>query len=845
MNSLDIDPHNLATLIADEDDDLSVPIESTPQPRDTSFEIASAFLKMLDSARNSWEFRTFDDVVLPDRSKRKDPKLTTTIRRSLKQAVAELKRMNAHGAGVFVTINRTDGKGRTAENVTDVQAFFADTDGADIQPLLVLKPHIVVESSPGKWHLYWLVNDCELSRFKPIQSAIAEKFGTDKSVCDLPRVMRLPGFLHNKQEPFSSTFAPEFMDPKRKPYTVQEVVEGLNLQLHASKGQATNVLGILDEMPEPLRKFDLEPNTAFNRPPPPAETMRAALQHLANRNYFEHRSGTSEDADGRILEIGWIETGMALKAAYDDEVGLDLWGITHTDERARNDAPGQWASFAPEARAGDVTIGTIIKAAKDAGFPFNLATQLGSAVSPTGDAEQFTGHGADVWNGKKFAEMFRRKLLHIHETGEWLLFSPEQGWVAAPPGEAERAAKEVIRALSDEAAERWKANPADPVVKELLKHVERASVAKNLHSMIDMAKSEPGMTVQLAEFDTDPMLLGVANGVLDLTNGVLLPVSPEVLVSKRCNVVYDPSATCPRFDRFILEVLPDPDVCLFMLRLMGYCLTGRVDEQVFAFLYGHGANGKSVFVEAVAWLLGDYARKIQTEMLMQQQRNSQGPSPDIVSLKGMRFVYANETEEGRHLAESRVKDMTGGDTLTGRVPYGKADITFRPTHKLIVVGNHKPEISDTSFGMWRRVALTPFDQTIPEANRDPKLLETLKGEGSGILNRMLAGLRMLRKSGLQIPAKITAATAAYRDEQDILGDWIGERCNAGTGCSEKKGVLYADYKEWADRNGHKPLAQGRLTRRLVERGFKRAADNRTILGIALTRAGALGLGRNV
>ena len=181
----------------------------------------------------------------------------------------------------------------------------------------------------------------------------------------------------------------------------------------------------------------------------------------------------------------------------------------------------------------------------------------------------------------------------------------------------------------------------------------------------------------------------------------------------------------------------------FLQRLIGYCLTGDVGRQVFAFFYGHGANGKSVFIELIAWLLGDYAHKVPTEMLMHHQRNRQGPSPDIVSLKGRRFIYANETEEGRRLAEARVKDFTGGDTLTGRAPYGKADITLRPTHKLFVVGNHKPEITDTSIGMWRRVRLIPFDQTIAEAKRDPKLLETLKSEGSGILNGLLLGLEGL------------------------------------------------------------------------------------------------------
>lgn len=600
-------------------------------------------------------------------------------------------------------------------------------------------------------------------------------------------------------------------------------------RVRAAQGNRIPALSARPQLPADLK---LVSNTVPKIDSPPVEKMREMLQHLSARNCFAERNEVTNDETGRIVTVGWRECGMALKAAYGDEVGLELWGETHIDERARTDAPTQWASFAAEARAGDVTVRTLIKAAKDTGFTFGAV----SAVLPGITGEEPPADVGDVKNGRLFAEMFRKQLLHIHETGEWLHFHPQQGWVAASPGEVDRAAKEVLSALGEKAAEAFKtAKPNDPAVKELMRHISRTSDAPRLNAMIEVAKSEPGMTVRLNEFDSDPMLLGVANGVLDLRKGTLLPVSPEVLVSKRCAVAFDPSAACPRFEQFMREVQPDPDVRLFLQRFLGYCLTGLVVEHLFLFLFGLGANGKSVFVELLAWLLGDYGRKIATEMLMHHQRNPAGPSPDIVSLKGLRLAYANETEEGRRLAEAHVKDMTGGDTLTGRVPYGKAAITFDPTHKLIVSGNHKPEIIDTSFGMWRRVALTPFEVTIPEADRDPKLLEKLKREGSGILNRMLAGLREYQENGLQIPQQIAGATAAYRDEQDIIGEWIRENCNTGAGSSAHKHALYHDYTAWCDANGHKPLAQGRLTRRLNDRNFRLAPDKRTVHGLARKR----------
>lgn len=486
-----------------------------------------------------------------------------------------------------------------------------------------------------------------------------------------------------------------------------------------------------------------------------------------------------------------------------------------------SDFDAVWSSYDPN-RPNAITYGTLNHLARAHGYVSTLVANV-----------QFDGKGADVANGKLFADTYRHRLLHVHETGEWLQFDPQSGWLKTAPREEERAAKAVVQFLRDEAARQLAAGVEEEKIRKLIRHIENSSRAPNLRAMIEMAKSEPGMTRQASEFDADPMLLGVSNGVLNLRNGQLRLPSPDLMVSKRCNVGYDSSATCPRFDQFMLEIQPYPDVRAFLQRLAGYWLTGDTSAQMFAFLFGTGCNGKSVFTELMAWLLGDYARKIATELLMQHQRNPQGPSPDIVALKGARLAYASETEEGQRIAAARIKELTGGDTLSGRVPYGKADICFQPTHKLLIVGNHKPEISDTSHGMWRRVMLLGFEQTIPAGNRDTHLLEKLKAEGPGILNWALAGLRAWRASGLQPPASVRDATASYRDDQDTLGEWLTERCQVGTSFTAAKHKVYLDYTHWAKTNGHAPMSQSRLTRRLNERGCKLQPDKRTIVGAAL------------
>lgn len=759
--------------------------------------LAVSFLRLLDADRTRWEFRTFDDT-------KNNPALTKKYSGDLADNWNELAALNAKGAGIFVVINPTDGMGQKAENVTGVAALFADTDGAPLEPLLKLKPHIVVQSSQGKWHVYWRVEGCPKEQFKPFQAAIAKQYGTDSAVCDLPRVMRLPGFFHNKATPFLTSLDADKCNAMQPPYSGQEIIDGLVLQIDCADKQPAKTSPVSMAI-----LHDAHPETVEN-----IARVKAMLEAIpADCGRDEWRQIV-----WAILSTGWTCA---------EEIARN-WSLSVPDKFSETDFSNLVRDYKP---TGGIGFGTLV----------HHARQHGWVEQDT--VEHFTGYGADVANGKLYAEMHRGKLLFVHETNEVLRFDETRGYLAASPNEEDRAAKVVLAKLREKAADAFKQAADDPKTKRLIAHAERTSKLPSLRAMIEMAKSEPGMTVSIKEFDADPFLLGVANGVLDLRSQKLLPVSPELLVSKRCNVAYDLGAAYPLFQRFLSEVQPDPDMQAFLQRWTGYCLTGSAVEQKFTFLHGGGANGKSVFVELLAWLLGDYARKVATEMLMQHQRSPQGPSPDIVALKGARMVYANETEEGRRLAEARVKDMTGGDTLTGRVPYGKADIIFSPTHKLVVVGNHRPEITDQSMGMWRRVALVPFDVTIPDAQRDARLLEKLKAEGPGILNWALEGLRQWQSGGLALPRKIEAATAAYRDEQDIIGEWLNAHCNTGAGHAAKKDAVYCAYRNWALHNGHNPLAQGRLTRRLSERGYKPLPDKRTLGGLSLNDEGVKWGGR--
>ena len=464
-------------------------------------------------------------------------------------------------------------------------------------------------------------------------------------------------------------------------------------------------------------------------------------------------------------------------------------------------------------------------------FMAHKAGALGSAVN----SEQLEEGQRDIRNAKAFARANIDKLLFIHDTGDYLQFQ-KTGWAKAKFGFEMQLAQAVLAGYFQDVTDLY-SNGEVEKAKQLANHVKQSSVKQRLDAMINLANKEPGMSRGLSELDTNASLLGVFNGIIDLHSCCLVDSVPSLLVTKRANVIFDSKADCPNFKEFLKQVQPSKDVRFLLQQLAGIFLSGNPEIQKIIFFYGHGANGKSTFMELLARIMGDYSLRIQTELLMQHQRNPQGPSPDLVALKGVRLAFCQEVGEGQKLADARVKELTGGDTLTGRIPYAKSAITFEPSHNLVIVGNHKPEIHDMSHGMWRRVLLIEWTVEIAEGERDPNMLDKLMSEAAGILNWMLEGFSDFRKYGLIIPSIVQAANDAYKDDEDLLGDWICDACRVGSTEMENASKLYNSYKYWCELHGHKPSSQTKLTRRLTERGYKRDAGKRNIKGISLVRLG--------
>lgn len=356
-----------------------------------------------------------------------------------------------------------------------------------------------------------------------------------------------------------------------------------------------------------------------------------------------------------------------------------------------------------------------------------------------------------------------------------------------------------------------------PDRKAMMKHAQSSQSKRAVEAMLWLARSEPGIPAELTDFDADPMLLNVANGTLDLRTGELRPHRREDLLTRITPIAYERTAECERWDAFLWEVLgKDQELYQYARRLVGYLLTGKTSEQVLHFLYGLGANGKSVFCEVLEDLLGDYAIVVSPELLM--VRRHAGIPNDIARLRGVRAAFMNETSQGSRFDEAKLKDLTGGDTLTGRFLHQEF-FDFPPTHKLIIRGNHKPVINGTDEGIWRRLRLIPFIVTFAPDEQDQQLVEKLREELPGILHWAIAGCLEWQRDGLKPPPVIVEAVREYRQESDTLGRFIEDYCTTNKVAQVKAGVFFSRYQQFAEQSGERWMPAKELPHEMRRRGF--------------------------
>lgn len=436
----------------------------------------------------------------------------------------------------------------------------------------------------------------------------------------------------------------------------------------------------------------------------------------------------------------------------------------------------------------------------------------------------------DLGNAERLAALKGGDLHYCHPWRKWLVWDGRR-WRVDEEGRLGMAAKETVRSIYREAAgARGKLRR-----QAIADHARRSESARRIRAMLELARSEPEVVVLPGALDTDPWLLNVENGTIDLRTGQLREHRREDLITKLAPVRFDPEAKVPTWLKFLERIMSgDAELIEFLQRAIGYALTGSVRERCLFIAHGGGANGKSTFAEAVLGLLGDYGKRTPTETLL--ARRPGGIPNDVAALKGARFVVAAESDQGRKLAEATVKDLTGGDTISAR--FMRAEwFEFRPNFKLWLSTNHKPEILGTDRAIWDRIRLVPFNVTIPPDEQDRELGAKLEEERPGILAWAVKGCVKWQQDGLRAPAAVTRATGHYRAEMDSLGSFIADRCLTKGHPLALAGALYAAYRVWCEKSGERPLTQRKFGLSLSERGFskRRSHGKRYWNGIGLLK----------
>lgn len=382
-----------------------------------------------------------------------------------------------------------------------------------------------------------------------------------------------------------------------------------------------------------------------------------------------------------------------------------------------------------------------------------------------------------------FTFVFGDKLRFDHDAGSWYQWTGDR-WIADSTRLAFSQCRNVARKISSQL----------PLKEQ--GPVRKASFAGGVERM---ARSDRVHAVTQETWDSDPWLLGVPGGVVDLRTGKFRNADQKDGITKHAAVA-PAKKPCPLWGRFLSEVTQeDEGLKQFLQRWCGYCLTGDTREHALIFLYGPGGNGKSVLLNTISQLMGDYATTAAMDTFT-SSRGDKHPT-ELALLKGARMVAASETEEGRAWAESRIKQMTGGDPITAR--FMRQDFfTYQPQFKLTIVGNHAPALVNVDDAARRRFNIVPF--TVKPKNPDRELETKLKAEWPAILQWMIDGCIAWQQDGLRCPDSVKAATAEYFGQQDLTAQWL-EECTRlepdNRSLFESSANLFRSWSDFAKANG--------------------------------------------
>jgi len=714
--------------------------------------------------------------------------------------VPTLNELNDKGYGIFYVVNGGGQNDKEVKAAGKALAQFMEIDDLPMEEQIELinkspiPPSMVVRTKKSL-HTYWLLIDGNIDNFREIQSRLISFFGSDPSIINESRVMRLPGFLHQKTEPIKVEVI--HFDPDRR-YTQQE---------------------FLDAFPNvPDTETQSENNALYEPPSASQNGIRTVDHHRVN--YLVHLIGKLK-ADGvpsDIVKSTVIRANMEMCKPPIDEARLKR-EVFPAIERFQTE-PVRVASYNAD-----------------------LVTRL-QAIQP-----ETKYKWDDKGNGELFADLFKDSVRWNVTAREWYCYTGKI-WEQDNGGMvASRHAKELADALMVYSTtiqdERQRT--------EYLKHVLKLGQLRFRKTMLEDARDK--YFISADDLDKDQYLLNVQNGVIDLHRStleendyfVLLEHSPDMLLTKICNVVYDPDLNGPNYDSydfedFIFEVMSrDYDKMHYLQRMIGYSLTGDTREETAFILYGQTTrNGKSTFVETISYMLGNtngYAMNIKPETLaMKQNNDTRQASGDIARLNGCRFLSASEPPKRMMFDVGLLKSLLGRDQITARFLH-QSEFQFVPHFKLFMNTNFLPLITDDTLFSSGRLNVITFDRHFEPQEQDKTLKDRLKQPANmtGILNWCLDGLAEYYADGAMPPDSVTNATRKYREDSDKVGNFISERLEKSEHNSPA-GTIYDFYKDWCNDNGYGAENKGNFFAELRSKGIfasTATVDGRTVRNVVL------------
>jgi putative DNA primase/helicase len=401
-----------------------------------------------------------------------------------------------------------------------------------------------------------------------------------------------------------------------------------------------------------------------------------------------------------------------------------------------------------------------------------------------------------------FTEEHRNKLRFDHDIGKWFCWN-DQIWQCERTLLASAWARDIAASMVD--------GEDDKTRRVAGRHSFAAGVEK-------FARADRAFAVTAEIWDRSGYLLGTPAGTIDLLAGKLRPAEREDFITKQTAVAPADTANCPHWLQFLQEATKgDNALIAFLQRFSGYALTGDTKEHMLLFIYGGGTNGKGVFQRTIGGILGDYCCTAAMDTFTAS--HSERHPTDLAMLRGARLAMASETEEGRAWAESRIKQITGGDPISAR--FMRQDFfKYTPQFKLLLIGNHKPTLRNVDDAARRRFNIVPFVHKPAIVDKDLEE-KKLKPEWREILRWMINGCLEWQRIGLAPPPVVIAATQEYFAEQDLVKQWIEEKCETKATSSDTSATLYKSWFTWAEASGERPGSARWFSQALLRLGFRK------------------------